>query len=120
MIILNIGKPTADISNINVKLSRYHHAGLRRERKCSSYPFLHSARDGSKQPASWPGRALPLGKRPLVPIGYEAGLAIELLWTQSSYKKNPFPVPVIEIRSPERPVCSQILEEVSNFRRFSS
>jgi len=35
----------------------------------------------------WSGHALPLGKRPLVPIGQEAGWAPELVWTQENTGK---------------------------------
>jgi hypothetical protein len=37
--------------------------------------------DGGEWPASRPGRALPPGKGPLVPIGQEAGWAPEPVWT---------------------------------------
>jgi hypothetical protein len=53
-----------------VKLSRYtpwRHMGG--ERRCGSYSFLTSAVDGSEWSASRPGRALPPGKGPPVPIG---------------------------------------------------
>jgi hypothetical protein len=49
-----------------VKLSRYTPWG---ERRYSSYSDLTSALDGGEWSASRPGRVLPLGKEPLVPIG---------------------------------------------------
>jgi hypothetical protein len=48
----------------------------------SSYSFTTSALDGREWSASRPGRALPPGKGPLVPIGQEAGWAPEPVWTQ--------------------------------------
>jgi hypothetical protein len=47
-----------------------------------SYSFLNSAVDGSEWSTSFPGRALPPGKGPPVPIGQEAGWAPEPVWTQ--------------------------------------
>jgi hypothetical protein len=58
--------------------------------------------------ASRPGRALPPGKGPPVPIVQEAGWAPEPVWTQR-VEKNPFPLPGIEPRSPGRPARSQTL-----------
>jgi hypothetical protein len=52
------------------------------ERRYSSYSFTTSALDGGEWSASRPGRALPLGKGPPVPIGEEAGWAPEPVWTQ--------------------------------------
>jgi hypothetical protein len=40
-----------------------------------------SALDGGEWSASRPSCALPSGKGPPVPIGYEAGWAPELVWT---------------------------------------
>jgi hypothetical protein len=48
----------------------------------SSYSFTTSALDGGEWSASRPGRALPPGKGPPVPIGEEAGWAPEPVWTQ--------------------------------------
>jgi hypothetical protein len=48
----------------------------------SSYSFTASALDGGEWSESRPGRALPPGKRPPVPIGQEAGWAPELVCTQ--------------------------------------
>jgi hypothetical protein len=44
--------------------------------------FLTSALDGGERSASRPGRALPAGKGPPVPIVQEAGWASETVWTQ--------------------------------------
>jgi hypothetical protein len=54
---------------IKLKLSRYmpwRHMG---ERRYDSYSYLTSALDGGGWSASRPGRALPPGKGPPVPIG---------------------------------------------------
>jgi hypothetical protein len=45
------------------------HGGTWGERKYSSYSYLTSAPDGGEWSASRPGRALPPGKGPMVPIG---------------------------------------------------
>jgi hypothetical protein len=45
------------------------HGGTLGERRYSSYSFLISALDGGEWSASRPGRALPPGKEPPVPIG---------------------------------------------------
>jgi len=47
-----------------VKLSHYHHAGDKGERKYSSYSFLTLALDGGEWSASRPSHTLPLGKDP--------------------------------------------------------
>jgi hypothetical protein len=60
-------------------------------------PFLTSVLDGGEWSASRPGRALPPGKEPPVPIGQEAGWAPEPVWTQGL--ENPLPVSGIEPRS---------------------
>jgi hypothetical protein len=48
----------------------------------SSESFLTSALDGGEWSVSGPGRALSPGKGLPVPIGYDAGWASELVWTQ--------------------------------------
>jgi hypothetical protein len=58
------------------------------ERRYSSHSFLTSALDKGESSASRPGRALPPGKGPPVPIGQEAGWALERVWTQGLEKKN--------------------------------
>jgi hypothetical protein len=59
------------------------------ERRYSSYSFLTSALDGGGWSASRPGRALPPGKGPPVPIvGQEAGWAPESVWTQRLEEKS--------------------------------
>jgi hypothetical protein len=54
----------------------------------SSYSFLTSALDGGEWSASRPGRALPLGKGPPVPIVQEAGWTPEPVWTQRLEEKS--------------------------------
>jgi hypothetical protein len=54
----------------------------------SSYSFLTSALDGGKRSASRPGRALPPGKGPPLPIVQEAGWATEPVWTQRLEEKS--------------------------------
>jgi hypothetical protein len=58
------------------------HGGACGERKCRSYSFTTSTLDGDEWSASRPGRALPPGKGPPVPIGQEAGWAPVPVWTQ--------------------------------------
>jgi hypothetical protein len=67
----------------------------------SSYSFSTSALEGGEWSESRPGRALPLGKGPPVPIGQEAGWAPEPVWTQRLEEKF-FALPGIEPRSPGR------------------
>jgi hypothetical protein len=62
------------------------------ERTYSSYSFLTSALDGGEWSASRPGRALPLGKGPMVPTGQDAELALEMVWTQRLEGKSFAPV----------------------------
>jgi hypothetical protein len=52
--------------------------------------------------ASHPGRALPPGKGPPVPIVQETGWAPEPVWTQRLEEKSSLPSPGIEPRSPGR------------------
>jgi hypothetical protein len=58
------------------------------DRRYSSYLFLTSALDGGEWLASRPGRALPPGKGPPVPIVQEAGWAPEPVWTQRLEEKS--------------------------------
>jgi hypothetical protein len=58
------------------------------ERRYSSYSFSTSALDGGEWSASCPGRALPRGKDPPVPIVQEAGWAPEPVWTQRLEEKS--------------------------------
>jgi hypothetical protein len=64
------------------------HGGGRGERRYSSYSFLTSALEGGEWSASRPGRALPPGKGPPVPIVQEAGWAPEPVWTQGLEEKS--------------------------------
>jgi hypothetical protein len=58
------------------------------DRRCSSYSFLTSALQGGEWSASRPGRALPPGKEPPVPIVQEAGWAPEPVWAQRLEEKT--------------------------------
>jgi hypothetical protein len=70
-----------------VKLSRYMTWRFMGERrKISSY--LTSALDGCEWSASRPGRALPAGKGPPIPIVQEAGWFPEPVWTQRLEEKS--------------------------------
>jgi hypothetical protein len=60
------------------------------EKSYSFYSFLALPQDGDEWSASRPGRALPPGKGPPVPIGQEAGWAPEPVWTQR-IEENPLP-----------------------------
>jgi hypothetical protein len=53
----------------------------------SSYSVTTSTLDGGEWSESGPGRALPPGKGPLVPIIQEAGWAPEPVWTQRLEEK---------------------------------
>jgi hypothetical protein len=68
------------------------------ERRYSSYSFPTSALDGGEWSASRPGRALPPGKEPPVPIVQEAGWAPELVWTQR-LEETSLPLPGRPVRS---------------------
>jgi hypothetical protein len=59
----------------------------RAERRYSSYLFMTSALDGGERSESRPGRALPPGKGPPVPIVKEAGWAPGPVWTQRLEEK---------------------------------
>jgi hypothetical protein len=58
------------------------------DRRYSSYSFLTSALEGGEWSASRPGRALPPGKEPPVPIVQEAGWAPEPVWTTDNSNKG--------------------------------
>jgi hypothetical protein len=81
-------------SSGTVKKSRpsARHGGAWRERKYSSYTFTTSALDRGEWSASRPGRTLPLGKGPPVPIVQAAGWAPEPVWTQRLEEKSFAPV----------------------------
>jgi hypothetical protein len=57
-----------------------------------------------------PGRALPPGKGPPVPIGQKVGCAPEPVWTQRLEEK-PLPLPGIEPRS-SSPLSVTVLTEL--------
>jgi hypothetical protein len=75
-----------------VKWFATRHGGAWGERRYSSYTFLTSALDGGESSASRPGRALPPGKGPPVPIVQEARWAPEPVWTQRLEEKSSAPV----------------------------
>jgi hypothetical protein len=54
----------------------------------SSYSFTTSAVDGGEWSVSRPGRALPPGRGPPVPIGQEAKWAPEMVCTQKLDEKS--------------------------------
>jgi hypothetical protein len=62
---------------VKVKQSDTRHGGAWEEKRYSSNSFSTLALDGGEWSASRPGRALPPGKGPPVPIGQEAGWAPE-------------------------------------------
>jgi hypothetical protein len=66
-----IGETPLRPDYIKVKQSRYTPWRCLVKRRYSSYYFTTSALDGGEWSASCPGRALPPGKGPLVPIGQE-------------------------------------------------
>jgi hypothetical protein len=103
-------------SNVTFPISYYRysspatrHEGALGEKRNSSYSFTTSALDEGEWSASRPGRALPPGKGPPVPIVQEAGWAPEPVWTQEARGKILSPLPGIEPRSPGRPARSQTL-----------
>jgi hypothetical protein len=63
------------------------HGGTCGERRYSSYSITTSALDGDEWSASHPGRTLPPGIGPLVPIVQEAGWAPEPAWTHRLEEK---------------------------------
>jgi hypothetical protein len=75
------------------------------ERRYSSYSFTTSALDGVEWSASRPGRALPPGKGPPVPIVQEAGWAPEPVWAQRLEEKSSAPTgdrtPIARSSSPQ-------------------
>jgi hypothetical protein len=64
------------------------HGGAWGERRYSSYSFTTSTLDWGEWSASRPGRSLPPGKGPPVPIGQEAGWAPEPVWTLRLEEKS--------------------------------
>jgi hypothetical protein len=82
------------------------HGGAWGERRYSSYSFMTSALDGGEWSASRPGRVLPPGKGPPVPIVQEAGWAPETVWTQRIEEKSFAPA---GDRNPDRPVVQPVV-----------
>jgi hypothetical protein len=70
-----------------LKLSHYTPRRLLRGEAYSSYSFSTSVLDGGEWSASLPGRPLPPGKRPPVPILQETRWAPEPVWTQKLEEK---------------------------------
>jgi hypothetical protein len=79
------------IDRSKVKQSLYTPWRRLEERRYSSYSFTTSALDGSEWSASRPGRALPPGKGPPVPIVQEAVWAPEPVLTQRLEEKSSAP-----------------------------
>jgi hypothetical protein len=71
-----------------LKLSHYTPRRRLEERRYSSYSFSTSALDGYEWSVSRPGRSLPPGKGPPVPVVQEAGWAPEPVWTQTLEEKS--------------------------------
>jgi hypothetical protein len=71
-----------------IKLSRYTPWRCLGEGRYSSYSFTTSELYGGEWSTSRPGRALPPGKGPPVPIVQEAGWAPEPVWTQGLEEKS--------------------------------
>jgi hypothetical protein len=76
------------ICKVTVKPSRYTPWRRLGGEGYSFYSFTTSALDGGEWSASRPGRALPPGKGPPVPIGEEGGWAPEPVWTQRIEEKS--------------------------------
>jgi hypothetical protein len=83
-------------------MSHYTPRSRLEETRYSFYSFSTSALDRGEWSASRPGRALPTGKGPSVPIVQEAGWASD---TEATGKILS-PLPSIEPRSPGRPARS--------------
>jgi hypothetical protein len=75
---------------IGKKVKQSHNTIMEKQgkRRHSSYSFMTSALGGGEWLASRPGRALPPGKGPRVPIAQEAGHAPEPVWTQRLEEKS--------------------------------
>jgi hypothetical protein len=79
-----------NILNISKKVKQSRYTPWRRlgGEEYRSYSFTTSALDGDEWSASRPGRALPPGKGPPVPIVQEGGWAPEPVWTQRIEEKS--------------------------------
>jgi hypothetical protein len=98
----------AVLATLTKKRPSTRHGGAWGERRYSSYSFTSSALDRGEWSASRPGRALPPGKGPPVPIVQEAGWDPEPVWTQRLEEKS-FASAGDRIRPLVHPVCSQTL-----------
>jgi hypothetical protein len=77
--------------HVRLRLKLFHHTPRGRfggGGRYSSYSFLTSALDWGEWSASRPGRYLPPGKGPPVPIVQEAGWAPEPVWAQRLEEKS--------------------------------
>jgi len=81
---------------LKVKLSRYHHAGAKRERKCRSYSFFTSALDGGQRHTT--AALYPRKKDPQYPL-YRGLGGPQSCYGHRGQRTNPLPVPGIEHRS---------------------
>jgi hypothetical protein len=70
------------VAIVNIKLSRYRHAGVKGCEEKQLLLILDLGTTWGEWSASRPGRALPSGKGPPVPIVQEAGWTPEPVWTQ--------------------------------------
>jgi hypothetical protein len=77
---------TNDVKKL--KLSHYKPLSCLEERRYSTCSFSTSALDGGEWSVSRPGRALPPGKGPPVPIAQEAGWDPEPVWIQRLEEKS--------------------------------
>jgi hypothetical protein len=91
---------------VKVKQSRYTPWRRLGGEKYRSYSFSTSALDGGEWSASRPGRALPSGKGPPVPIVQEAGWAPEPVWTQRLEEKS---FCLCRGSNPDRPVVQPVV-----------
>jgi hypothetical protein len=93
----------------NVPLPPCRHQG---ERRYSSYSFLASALDGVSGQRHTPAGLYPRRKDPWYPLNRRLGRP--QTWSgHRGYRKDLSPLPGIESRSPDRPVCSQTLQWLS-------
>jgi hypothetical protein len=92
------------LAGLDVKVSRYTPWRRLGGEEYSSYSFTTSALDGGEWSASRPGRDLPPGKGPPLPIVQEAGWAPEPVWTQRLEEKSFAPAgdrtPIAQSSSP--------------------
>jgi hypothetical protein len=78
------------------------------ERRYSSYSFMTSTLEGGEWVASHPGRAIPPGKGPPVPIVQEAGWTPEPVWTQRLVEKSFY---LCQGSNLDRPVVQSVVSQ---------